>query len=231
MKYAGNDKGIALVMVLLLSTIALAIMAGLIYMITAGTQASGLQKRYKTAHDAGIGGIDLTFDLIDQWGSATGQTNFINSLNSLLLVPPLNAQLRTPDGFIGLPAPACAGTNKQGANFQGIAAKVRTSTSSWANCDSQRTIDISAPTSYDWQFELGTAPLRYRVYSKIVHTIEGNTGGGGGEQLWKKGVIMSGGGSGEVPVAHRPYLYTIDLDVANTTSVMERARFTVLYQY
>ena len=59
-----NEKGIALVMILILSAIALAIMAGLIYMITAGTQISGMQKRYKTALEAGKGGTDITYQLI-----------------------------------------------------------------------------------------------------------------------------------------------------------------------
>ena len=56
MKALRNDRGIALVMVLVLSGIALAIMAGLIYMATSGTQVSGLQKRYKTALEGGLAG-------------------------------------------------------------------------------------------------------------------------------------------------------------------------------
>ena len=56
-----NERGIALVMVLILSAIALAIMAALIYMITVGTQASGMQKRYRTALEAGKGGADISY--------------------------------------------------------------------------------------------------------------------------------------------------------------------------
>ncbi len=42
-----NNKGIALVMVMILSLISLAIMSGLIYMVTSGTQVSGIEKRYR----------------------------------------------------------------------------------------------------------------------------------------------------------------------------------------
>jgi hypothetical protein len=44
-----SEKGIVLVVVLVLSAVALALMTAMIYMITIGTQISGLQKRYKTA--------------------------------------------------------------------------------------------------------------------------------------------------------------------------------------
>ena len=54
-----NEKGIALVMVLILSAIALAIMAALVYMLISGTQISGMQKRYRTALEAGVGGADV----------------------------------------------------------------------------------------------------------------------------------------------------------------------------
>ena len=54
-----NNKGIALVMVMILSLISLAIMSGLIYMVTSGTQVSGIEKRYSTALEAGKSGKDI----------------------------------------------------------------------------------------------------------------------------------------------------------------------------
>jgi hypothetical protein len=59
-----NEKGIALVMVLVMSAIALAVMAGLIYMVITGTQISGTQKKYETAKEAGLGGTDITYEFI-----------------------------------------------------------------------------------------------------------------------------------------------------------------------
>src|SRR5574340_831731 len=66
-----NEKGIALAMVLILAAIGLAVMAGLIYMLTAGTQISGMQKRYRTAVEAGIGGVDITYQVIQARGNPT----------------------------------------------------------------------------------------------------------------------------------------------------------------
>ncbi len=59
-----NERGIALVMVLVLSAIMLAIIAALVYMLTSGTQVSGIQKRYRTALEAGQGGSDAMYELI-----------------------------------------------------------------------------------------------------------------------------------------------------------------------
>lgn len=64
-----NEKGIALALVLVLSAIALGIMTGLIYMLSSGTQVSGVQKRYKTAFEAGKGGTDVIFQAIGARGN------------------------------------------------------------------------------------------------------------------------------------------------------------------
>jgi hypothetical protein len=47
MKHLKNEKGIALVMVLVLSLIALAITSALIYLVIQGTKYSGFFKRYE----------------------------------------------------------------------------------------------------------------------------------------------------------------------------------------
>ncbi|OGW37791.1 MAG: hypothetical protein A2Y97_08740 [Nitrospirae bacterium RBG_13_39_12] len=64
MKLLRSEKGIALAMIVILAAIALIIMAGLISMITTGTQTSGMQKRYKTAYQAAVGGTDVFYQLI-----------------------------------------------------------------------------------------------------------------------------------------------------------------------
>ena len=63
-----NEKGIALVMILILAAISLVIMAGLLYMITSSTQITGMQKRYKTALEAGIGGSEVFSQFIGLQG-------------------------------------------------------------------------------------------------------------------------------------------------------------------
>jgi hypothetical protein len=142
-----NEKGIALVMVLVLSTIALLIMAGLIYMLTTGTQVSGLQKRYETAHEAGMGGADVMYQLIAARGNPNiPLTNFLITASNVGGVDCLTPKLNQP-------------------------------TISWpAACSNTMTIDPNTQSTYDMQFDLGAGPT-YQVFAKIVNTVEGNSGG------------------------------------------------------
>ena len=68
MKTLRNEKGIALVMVLVLALISLAIVAALVYMVLQGTKSSGFLKRYESAREAGMGGTELVAALIADRG-------------------------------------------------------------------------------------------------------------------------------------------------------------------
>lgn len=206
-----NEHGIALVMVMILSTIALAIMAGLIYMVTTGTQISGMQKRYKTALEAAKGGNDVASQVIN----LKGDTAQITSLVSLL-----TGSITTPSSCVTLSSDAsCTAIG----SYTGIAAKLNLPTSCWSGCDSSMTINTATSTSYDIRFDLGS----YRVYTKIVDTVIGNSGGD--EGLIKGGVVTSN--TGEITVMSVPYLYTIEVDSENPNNPAERAKLSILYQY
>lgn len=194
-----SEKGIALVMTLVISAIAIAIMAGLIYMITVGTQISGIQKRYKTAHEAGKGGAEVAYEYVGARGDPG-----ISGIN-FLFSPGITAACRN--------------------------LKLNQSTSNWAigttcpaNSDSIA-INPADDRTYDWTFELGAAPT-YRVYAKIVDTIEGNSGEDVG--LTKGGVVSTSEGAA---VMSRPYLYTIEIDAQDAANPAERAKASILYQY
>ena len=228
-----NEKGIALVMILVLSAIALAIMAGLIYMITTGTQVSGMQKRYKTALEAGVGGSDITYYFIGLRGEPSSTSS---SLSALSTVSPA----LTTSG-------SCTGTNRDGIAFTGFAAKLNTPSTSWSSACNTDSFAITpnitcSPTTctngvpgsssstctYDLRLDLGASPYpTYRVYAKIVDTVEGNSGGE--EGLLGKGVVYAG--SGEISVMKIPYLYTIEVDAENAANPSERAKLSILYQY
>lgn len=64
MKHLVNQKGVALVMALILSVTVLAFSAALIYLVTQGTWMSGAFKRYHTAREAALGGVDLFNEII-----------------------------------------------------------------------------------------------------------------------------------------------------------------------
>ncbi|MCX5716926.1 MAG: hypothetical protein NTW44_01185 [Nitrospirae bacterium] len=215
-----NEKGIALVMVLILAAISLSIMTALIYMLVGGTKTSGIQKRYKTALEAGIGGSEVTYQLVSLRGESANQQAFINKLNAVGLS--LNASVTTPVGCTRSGAAACSTY----AAYTGLAAKLNLPTLCWTGCDSSVTITPGTNTTYDMQFDLGTTTT-YRVYAKIVDTVEGNSGGD--EGLTKGGVVSSN--SGEVTVQSKPYLYTIEIDAENPNNSDERAKVSVLYQY
>jgi hypothetical protein len=207
-----GEKGIALVMVLVLSTVALLIMAGLIYMLTTGTQISGIQKKYETASEAGLGGSDVTYQLIGLRGDASRTASFLNDMAALL------PTITTPS--------TCRGINMAGTTFTGLAAKINSPTSTWTGCDTSMVIDPNTNTSYDIVFTLGTGPA-YNVYSKIVDTIEGNSAGD--EGLINNRVVDSN--SGEIKVMSYPYVYTVEVDAENTGDPSERAKYSILYLY
>ena len=197
-----SEDGIALVMVLILSAIALAIMAALVFMLTASTQMSGIQKRYKSALEAGKGGAALTYQLI-----ATRNNLPIDLTKNL--------------GKFNITA------NTVGAGVDCMTPKLNTATGVWpAVCNNSMEIDPNDKTTYDMSFELGTIPT-FKVFGKIVDTVEGNSGSDLG--LLTSGVVSSN--SGEVMAMSMPYLYTLEVDAVNKDNPSERARYSILYQY
>lgn len=217
-----SERGIALVVVLILSAVSLALMTALIYMITAGIQISGFQKRYKTSLEAGKGGTDLFYMLVDRRGDFMDTNQFKDGLDLAGLNPSI--------ALIS----DCSGTSMGGTQYKGLQAKLLTPTSSWdpVNCNMSISIDPDNPATYDMKLELGTN--KYNYYAKIVDTIEGNTGpgalgGGSASGLLNSGVVSSG--TGEIQVMQKPYLYAMEVMATNSTNTSERSKFSILYQY
>jgi hypothetical protein len=194
-----NNKGIALVMVLIISLISLVIMSGLIYMVTTGTQVSGVEKRYRTALEAGKSSIDIAYQVFSSRGSN-----------------PFTADEGAPISF-SITSPGTCLTNK-----------LNNATVDWdAACESSLTITPATTSTYDMTFQIVGTSLDYSVYAKIVDTVEGNSSGD--EGLVKTGVVISN--SGEVPVMHIPYLYTVEIASENSNDPTERTRLSALCQY
>jgi hypothetical protein len=225
MKFLKNEQGIAMTMVLILSVIALAVTTAMIFMITARTQFSGMQKRYYSALEASKGGSDLTRQIISLRGDATSTASLLTNLSSL------NAQLSSSIG-------GCTATSIMGAGtFTGLAAKLNASskaadgvTSNWGGgCNNSLTIDPTLPATFDMTFDFAGAGLnqKYTVYAKIVDTVEGNSAGGTANLKTAKGVIASG----EISVQPLSYLYTIEIDAVNASNPAEQSKLSVLYQY
>ena len=103
-----------------------------------------------------------------------------------------------------------------------LVSKLAFPTTTWAGLDNTMTINPTDNTSYDMRVDLGI----YRVYTKVVDTIDGNSGADLG--LEKFG---TGSGSGEVTVVSVPYLYTIEVLAQSVNNPTDRSRVSVLYQY
>ena len=188
MRRSGDESGIALVVVMLLAAVAVAMSAAMMYMLARAGYLSGMQKQYKTALEAGVGGTEVAFQVI-----ASG-------------------------GTLSAPGIALA------YDPTGMGTKLRNRTADWGpGLDSSMTIDPAVNTSYDMTFDLGN----YRVYSKIVDTVPGNSASNLG--LLNKGVASAG--TGEIVVMSTPYLYTIEVLAQRRTNPSERAKLSVLYEY
>jgi hypothetical protein len=207
-----SERGAVLLVVIILSAIVLAVMTSLIYMIMVGTQISGIEKRYRTAHDAAFGGWAVIGQLLATRGSSTDVNTFKANLAGLSPSVTDNA--------------GCTGTTDGGTAKSGIAAKMLTRSTTWsAVCGTSFTTTNSTA---DFTMKLGSGTI-YNVYGKIVDTFPGNTAGGSGSGLRSKGVVASS--SGEIAVMPVPYVYTVEVDAENASNPAERAKLSILYQY
>lgn len=71
MKTIGNEKGFALVFVLILAAITLVMTLAMLFMTGQGSLISGQQKRYRTAGEASRGGMEAIFQVIADRGIQT----------------------------------------------------------------------------------------------------------------------------------------------------------------
>jgi hypothetical protein len=206
MNYHRNEKGIALVMALVLSLIALAIVSALVFFITQGTTISGMQKRYQTAQEAAKAGLDLFSKEIIQ-ETFSGNLSSIVSKYSLLV----GMQESTP---------GCLYT------------KQITATTGWGACSSTP----DPRTSYDITLRLLSPdpgpgiPKQpdFDVFVKIIGTVEGNSDISGLD-LEGMGVVESG--SGQIHPKLMPYMYRMEIQAERVNNTNERANLSVLYAY
>ncbi|MCE5194875.1 MAG: hypothetical protein LLF28_05370 [Nitrospiraceae bacterium] len=130
----------ALAMILVLSAIALIVMAGLVYMLTSGTQISGLQRRYATAYEAGVGGRDIMYQVVAERGDPN-----IPSLTNFLI-------------------PA---TNVGGINC--LTNKLLSYTADWnAACSNTLTIDPLTVTTFDVRYDLGNYRVYAKIVDTVL---------------------------------------------------------------
>lgn len=216
----GSDRGAVLIVVVILSAVVLAVMTTMLYMVTVSTQIGGLQKRYRTAKDAALGGWEAIRQVLDAQNDGTRIGTLQNAMTSAGM------------NFLITTNAACANVPLSGTVITGYYAKIMTSKDVWnGSCDSSLTINTDPninPRPYDFRMELGTG-TKYTVYAKIVHTVQGNTSAGSGDSLEIN--TGAGGAEGGLDSKDIPSLYTLEVQAENRDNPSERAKYSILYQY
>lgn len=220
MKCIDNERGIALVMALILSLIVLAAVSALLYLAIQGTAMSGYQKRYQTSLEAAKGGVDLiTKEIISKTiGQASLSSGLLSSMES---------GLSTTYSSIGLAFPAT--TTASCLQNKLLLSTWTNGTNNWANCGSNnQTLDPKVNPDIQLQLSGPTAAQNFNVYAKIVDTTAGNTDTSGLD-LQGQGVVESG--SGIVAPKQVPYMYRIEVQSERATNPDERSNLSILFAY
>ena len=205
MKNFLEKKGAALITVVALIVVTSAMVAAVYYFIRRGIEVSGLQKKYQTAREASLGGLDVfTKEVLPMAISGTTLANVVASFNTIT-----SAQVQ------------------QGATDGCFSDKLLKASASWAGgCSST----LDAKSNPDITFVVsGIAPARrFDVYTKIIDTVAGNSSTSG-INLEGQGAAESQ--TGMITAQHFPYMYRMEVQSERQNDATEKANFTVLYAY
>lgn len=206
-----TDAGVALVLALVVVSVAAGIFAAIMYYAMTGSEVSGLQRKYQSSKEASLGAIDiLTKDILPRVISGTDLSTAVSGM----VVADVLSAIQADSG-----KDAC------------FSAKLSGVTSTWpvdAACDS----GPDARANSDIVFNLkgwsdSTKPLV--VSMKVVDTVTGNSDRTGTVLETASGVVDDA--SSIIKIQHFPFLYTIVTDARPQNSTSERANIEVLYAY
>jgi hypothetical protein len=198
-----DEKGVALLMTLMISLIALSVMASLMYMMTMGARISGLNKRFNTALEAGRGSHAVVREFIGTRGIPDAA--FMNSINwnQPMTTTCENDKLR-----------------EYTADWD-------------PSCNASTIIDIADDATYDFSFQMdGNNYTVYAKIVNTIwgNTSSGGTSNKFG--VYGHTTASGGGGTGSLDAVAIPYLYTLEVDARRTSAPDdEKARLSILYQY
>jgi hypothetical protein len=198
-------KGAALITVVALVVLTSLIVATVYYFIRRGIEVTGLQKKYQTAREASLGGLDVfTKEILPM---AIGGTNLSNVVASFSTITSAQVQQVATD--------AC------------FSDKLLKTTANWAGGCSNT---LDAKTNPDIRFTLsGIAPARpFAVYTKIIDTVQGNSNTSG---VTLEGQGTAESQTGLITAQHFPYIYRMEVQSERQNDATEKANFTVLYAY
>jgi len=219
----GNERGVALMMVLLIATITLTVTTAMLYMLTQSTRYSGSQKRYASAMEAAVASYAVSSAYI------TKGAQFMEDYNLKL-------------GFQNYNIP-CVSDKLDVLTTEWDSACSRTLLMDVGDLASSL---VGDPSTYDVSFELGD----YKIFSKIVYTIPGNTAraaSGDVVSISGKGLTSGrfqntcvihcdggtngGGTAGAFGGQAIPSTYIVEVDARSKLNPQESAKISILFQY
>lgn len=219
MKTLRNERGIALMMALILTLVSLAVILAVLYLITQSIQLSASSRRYKSALEASYGGVEaFTREIIPWYIDAVAQ----NTVESRL-------QLQTNLGNLTPAFPAGAPSF---ASYTCMSKKLTLASSQWGTACGANATTIDPTQSPDAVFKLKGPPLQpnFNVYAKIVASQPGNSDMSGLSDSLSSGNGVAYGAAGVSPM-HIPATYRIQALAQRETNPQEKAKLSVLYAY
>ena len=203
MRHVRNQKGMALVMALVLAAVTLAFTAALLYMITQGTRMSGLEKRYTTALGAAKGGVEIATKIIDYDGNDPAALT-ANPSTSACVTSKLNNATASWAG--------CSGSS--------------TSLDATQNPDFTLTLG-TAPDVYAVSVKIVDT-----VAGNSPPVPGGSGGGASGGMVDTAGVVEGGAsGGGVIRPMHVPFIYTVLVHSQRQNNPEEVADLTFVYAH
>ncbi len=210
MRYLQNEKGIALVMVLVFAMIGLSIVSAMLFMLTQGTMMSGSNKMFKSADEAGLGGVSVVVDMVKNRGTTTMGTLNLALSNCLTEKLTISRETGVPTGWV------------ECNNAVALTANPPVDPLSFDPMISpDLTRDLPGPPN-----------TTFTVRAKIVDTVRGNSDVSGlvtSGSLGGAGTVASN--SGQVAPPPIPYLYRIEVQTQNDANPSESSRYSALYAY
>lgn len=229
-----SEQGIALVMVLVLSFIALAIVSALLFMVTQGTTTSGSQGFFRTAEEAGIGGAEIAFEYMESRGRlnipglnlATAYAGECDCGDPEIFDDNLDFTTAFPFSRTCRCDKICNPTQSYDFNLA-VGDDV---------CDEDTAVNgvqlaLNPAINPDIQFLIGNAPNQYNVSIKIVDTVLGNSDVSGILDDNLSGDSTVNSQSGIIYPPHNPYMYRIEVLAERASNPRERSRLSILYAY
>lgn len=221
-----DEKGIALVLVLIIAMISLAIVSAMLFMATQGTVISGAQKFYGSAEEASVGAVDIATEYLSTAG--------VQTVLSIPWDKGCNCQVLSTatdniDNETGARSCRCDKLCNATANWDFSA---DTAISCRDNVSVASTFVSLDPTLHsDFTFNVGSGSDEKTIYVKIVDTVLGNTITGGvvtSDELGGTQVSASSAGFSPAP---NPFLYRMEVQAQATSNPREISKVSVLYAH